>query len=142
MNEQLRLRALFWQFPLPDRSWPGSRRVGKQAFAALRRPTEIVPERQPPPSYAYGASRPVKGQVPVQASVDRAEPLSPTLVDVLIRTQSGTVIQILRSPEFGNYGSDPNDPGAFSRTVDPRRAVCAVLAPYAAARCAGGVGYW
>ena len=141
MNEQLRLKARFWQFPLHDTRWPAPKRSGAYEFAGLRRAAETVTEQEPAPSYEYGAARPVKGRVPVQASVHRAEPLAPTLVDVLVRTPGGRVIQILRSPEFGNYGSDANDPAAFSPSVDPRTAVCAVLAPYAAARCAG-VGYW
>ena len=141
MNEQLRLRARFWQFPLHDTRWPTPKPTPAHEFRALRRATQTVTEQESPPSYEYGASRPVKGRVPVQASVARAEPLSPTLIDVLVRTTGGKVIQILRTPEFGNYGSDANDPAAFSPSVDPRTAVCVVLAPYAAARCAGA-GYW
>jgi hypothetical protein len=51
------------------------------------------------------------------------------------------VIQILRYPEFGPYGRDPNDPGRFSEAVNARTAICGVLAPYAAARCLVGMGY-
>jgi hypothetical protein len=129
------------QYQLRDRPWP-NRALGLASDETLipGEPGTGESVQLPPTEYAYAPRQPPQQQLPVQAVVNRLSPLEPMLVDIEILSD-GKVIQILRYPEFGPYGPDPNDPGWFSTPVNPR-AVCAVLAPYAAARCLAGVGYW
>ena len=82
--------------------------------------------------------------LPIQAVVDRAMPLSiAPLIDQEVRDpQSKRVIEILRNPVGGPYGSDPGDPVWFPPQVNPRIAVCQVLSSYAVSRCLRGGRYF
>jgi hypothetical protein len=139
-----RRAARLWQFPLIDRSWPA---IAPTSLESVTADTEVdltdvetVQEPLEQPKYLRG--KPVKGDVPVQAAVDRTEFLAPTLVDLKVRLKNGTVILIIKKPIFGNFGSDPMDPCRWAPGVDPRTAICGALAPYAAARCMAGRGYF
>jgi hypothetical protein len=92
-------------------------------------------------TYAEGV-RPGDRTLPVQTAVNRTDRLEAETIDIEIRDPDGKVVQILRFPVFGRYGRDVNDPGHFSELVDPRTAICAVLAPYAVARCLAQRGLW
>lgn len=119
-------------FPVVDSSWP-------EAPTA----TNVLPRVvEPPPKYRYGRAQPVKGDVPVQRSVFRTTLLQPMMASIEVHNNEGILLRIIESPTFGNYGADPNDPARFTPGVDPRTAICSVLAPYAAARCMGGRGYF
>jgi hypothetical protein len=131
-----RRSARFWQFPVDDLAWP-DRPAG---VVTTRVADAVTTVRKPLADRKYGRGQPVTGAVPLQRSVDRTYAFELTLVDTEIRNQAGKVIKILRTPAFGAYGFDPNDPGPFSIGVNPRTAVCGILAPQAA-RC-GATGYW
>lgn len=105
-------------------------------------PDGPVKARVRPREYTYTAREEGDRNLPVQTAVDRADRLEAETVDIEIRDPSGNILEILRFPVFGRYGSDPNDPARFSDSVDPRTAICAVLAPYAAARCLAHGGAW
>jgi hypothetical protein len=138
VSEARRLDALSWQFPPTER--PGPRRPsGLDLISPEDRPTDT--RRRPQPEYTYAAPEPAVEHLPVQAVVDRSDLLQPMMVDIEV-IANGTVIQILRYPEFGPYGRDVNDPAWFSDRVSPRTAICGVLAPYAAARCLAGAALW
>jgi hypothetical protein len=129
------------QFQLRDRPWP-NRTLGPTSRDMLPGEPGITDSEQLPAlDYRYAPREPRQEQLPVQSVVDRAVPLEPTFVDIKLMSGS-KVVAILRDPEFGNYGFNPSDPGWFSEAVNPRTAVCTALAPYAAARCLAGVGYW
>lgn len=139
VSETRRLEAVLSQFPPHGR--PGPRRLS-QPDPDPTYPGPKDTRRVPAPEYTYAPAEPVKGRVPVQSVVDRSDLLEPTTVDIEVTTEDGTVIQILRYPQFGPYGGDPNDAAWFSDLVNSRRAICGALAPYAAARCLAGVGSW
>jgi hypothetical protein len=80
--------------------------------------------------------------LPIQTVVDRSVPLSYTTVDQEVRNRDGQLIQILRNPVDGPYGSEPGDPVWFPQHVNPRIAVCQVLSSYAVSRCLRGGGYF
>jgi hypothetical protein len=142
VGEARRRAARLWQFPVIDRSWPDLRPAVVTDEAVLADFGSGKAEQEPPPVYRYGRTQPVKGDVPVQRSVSRTVMFQPTIIDIKVRTKDGTLIRTIQSPAFGNYGADPNDPAMFNPGVDPRTAICSVLAPYAAARCRGGLAYF
>ena len=79
-------------------------------------------------------------RLPVQAVVDRHGLLEAFMVDVSLQNpQTGVVEGIREVPEaagiLGTWGADVNDPAGFSSRVNPRRAICHILAPRAAAHC-------
>jgi hypothetical protein len=128
--------ARFWQFPQDDLSW-GERPAGIVTTLVAE---AVTTARKPAADRKYGRGQPVTGAVPLQRSVDRTLPLELALVDTEVRNKAGKVIKILRAPAFGPYGFDPNDPCTFTAGVNPRTAVCGILAPRAAA--CGATGYW
>ena len=131
--------AYLSQFRMDDPSWPRARRMPGPRRRRRGAPAMIEAEttRREPDPLTYLAPRRVKGDVPFQAVVDRRLPLGPTLVDVEIRVPGGPLLQIVRQPPFGPFGSDPGDPG---RVTHPFAPVCGLLAPYARARCSGWHG--
>ena len=82
--------------------------------------------------------------LPIQRVINRAKPLSigPMIDQEVREPKTGKLIQILRGPVDGPYGSDPGDPAWFPPQVNPRTAVCQVLSSYAASRCLQGGGYF
>jgi hypothetical protein len=81
-------------------------------------------------------------KLPKQGSVDRSIPLSSHLITIAITDSHGNVIEKLGTPLGGPYGSVPGDPAWFLEKVDPRLAVCQVLAPYSAMQCLRSRGYF
>jgi hypothetical protein len=114
--------------------WPTA--VTSQAPAAKRRE----------PRQLARAEATAGGRLPIQAVIDRHGLLEPFTVEVtLLNPQDGkTVEAIRRVPEaagvLGTWGADVNDPAGFSSRVNPRLAICHILAPRAAAQCFAGRG--
>jgi hypothetical protein len=106
---------------------------------AVARDVDAV-QRRNPPRHQYMPS-PAGPLLPVQSVVDRTTVLEPMLVDTAI-THNGKVLEILRYPVFGPYGPLPSDPARFADDVNPRTALCGVLAPYARAECVAHGGAW
>jgi hypothetical protein len=96
-----------------------------------------------PPPYAYvpPPTEPARN-LPVQRAVNRTDTFEPTTRDIEIRDPSGKLLETLRFPVRGRYGSDPNDVAWFPDHIDPGTAVCGILAPYAALRCFALGGAW
>lgn len=141
VSETQRRAALLWMFSPHDPTWQRLP-AGSPSDVLSREPGATSTRVRPPREYVYAPREPAVENLPVQAAVNRSDPLQPTFVDIEVITPSGTVLQILRYPEFGPYGGDPNDAAWFSDHVNPRSAICGVLAPYAAVRCLAGGGYW
>lgn len=80
--------------------------------------------------------------LPVQAVVNRAIPFDMYLTSRKIVDENGKVVEIVKNPVDGPFGSMPGDPGWFSRAVDPRLGVCRVLSRYAVPHCLHGRGYF
>ncbi len=131
--------AYLAQFRMDDPSWPRARRMPAPRRRRRGAPAVIDAEatQRGPEPVTYLAPRRVKGDVPFQAVVDRRLPLPATLVDIEVRVPGGPVLQIVRQPPFGPFGSDTGDPG---RVPNPFASVCGLLAPYAQSRCAGWHG--
>jgi hypothetical protein len=124
-----------------DPTWQ-TRPSGSPTDVLSPEPGAIVTRVRSPREYRYAPPEPAVENLPVQAAVHRSDPLPPTFVDIEVVTPSGTVLQILRYPEYGPYGGDPSDPARFSDRANPRTAICGALAPYAAVRCMMSGGYW
>jgi hypothetical protein len=112
---------------LSDRTDATWRPTGLSADTEQTEPAERLTFDPPPPLAAR--------RLPVQGIVDRRQALGPAMMDVKLITPSGKLVEVLRVPVGGNYGPSPADPARFSERVNPRTAVCGVLAPYAAAAC-------
>jgi hypothetical protein len=99
--------------------------------------------RKPRRAAAQRAEATPPSRLPVQAVVNRHLLLEPFTVDVRLQNPDTGVIEgIRRVPEaagiLGNWGAEVNDPARFASRVNPRRAICHILAPRAAARCLAG----
>lgn len=73
--------------------------------------------------------------LPVQAPIDRTNPLDVFSIDVQVKAPDGTVLEILRRPMGFPSGPLPGDPGPVPLGFDSRLGVCHVLSINAAARC-------
>lgn len=110
------------------RQWPAA--LTSQAPAEKRRE----------PRQLARAEATAGGRLPIQAVIDRHGLLEAFIVDVSLQNpQTGVVEGIREVPEaagiLGTWGADVNDPAGFSSRVNPRRAICHILAPRAAAHC-------
>ncbi|MBU9765516.1 hypothetical protein FR943_16885 [Mycobacterium sp. TNTM28] len=115
--------------------------LGMQQAPILRdRPTALIkPDFQqlPPRVLRYVQRPPNRPFLPIQGVVDRGNLHT-------LRTTPGPdqkfdddgVTKIARFSRFGPFGPDPADPAPFVRSAPFGVAVCPILAPYAAARCA------
>jgi hypothetical protein len=98
----------------------------------------ITQEVLPAPELTFVLPPGAEENLPVQAAVNRSEVLQAQTVDIVIRDRNGNIEETLRFPVFGRFGRDVNDPGRF--TPVPPTAICAMLSPFAAARCMAGGG--
>jgi hypothetical protein len=141
LSETRKLDVALWMFRPHDPTWQ-TLPSGSLTDVLSPEAGATVTRVRPPREYMYAPQDPAVSNLPVQGAVNRSDPLSSTFVDIEVITPSGTVLQILRYPEYGPYRGLPTDPAWFSESVNPRTAFCGALTPYAAARCFVMGGYW
>jgi hypothetical protein len=114
--------------------------IRARRYSGKKKP--VVTHVCPAPPHTYVPPPPAQENLPIQRAVDRTELFEPTTVDIEIRDPNGKVLEILRFPVRGRYGSDPNDVPWMPEQIDPSAALCGILAPYAALRCVAMGGAW